>query len=593
MTDTITESLRLASFSDFRSLFEGNATEYLDLLSLAAKVAKVGRVLIQGPGGIGKSRLVSDLSSMLQSSGQETVSVTLPRATDLIGSAEENDEILAARFLTLFGGHLGHSTTFFLDDLDRLTPHAAGQVLRVVEELTSIHPEWSIVVADGMVRRSIREHRWLIAGWIGASDNKAASWTDLPFYREISGSQFAEPDDAIESVFHAAGAGESAIIDLARIVFESRKHRDSDEIEANAIDQEVLRALTTFGVMASVATGSVTFRHTLFADYLVGRLLSAGPELWTKDGFRTATHDGSRLESLNLALGQLATDNVDEFVRRVDDWNYRASSALVAFDLENAQAISPRLRLAILTLLGIRRFSRLESVASAVNDALALHGGRYAGLLLDADSLDEVAALARAETTLAGGWPEFIQALDVPRDDAEALDKYVSGLDSQDEILAWARSNMLACGLAVDGLRPLLAALIDGVDESVAWRAVHALASARDVATADLLVEVLSGSYPRWVRYGAIQSFLIVLDALAPREMEQRGQSFIEAIATLAINPHFRRAVRRGLSLRAPSPEWSEIALRVIVEAMERSQSLGERDEWLRASASIRIKGYL
>lgn len=593
MKDDTDGSLQLAMFGSFRALFEKSASQSLDLSELAARVTKVGRVLIQGPAGIGKSHLVQTLSALLQDAGQESVLVALPRADELISSSDEPDEMLAARFLALFGNRLGHPTTFLLDDLDRLAPRTAEQVLRIVEELTSIHPEWSIVVADGMIRRSIREHRWLLVGWVDSSDGVATSWANLPFYLRIKGGGFAEPDDAIEAVFRAAGATESEISKLALLVFESRSVTESDTIKARNLDGELLRALTDFKVVDPVETGGLIFRHALFADYLVGRHLSARPDLWTKDGFRAATHDGSRLESLNLALGQLPADRVDEFVRHVDDWNYRASSALIAFDLENAQAISPQLRLAILTLLGIRRFSRLESVAGAVEDALSFHGGAYARRLLQAPSLHDVAAIAATEDILALGWPEFIACVNVPRDSAPEMAAYVLGFDSQDEILAWARSNMLACGPVVDALLPLLAPLIQEPDESVAWRAVHALASARDAATADLLLAVVSGTHPRWVMYGAIQSLLIVLDALAPEEMERRAELFIAAIGDLAIEPHFRRAVRRGLSLRGPSRKWCEIALRVIVETMERSQDLAEHDEWLRASASIRLRGHL
>jgi hypothetical protein len=331
--------------------------------------------------------------------------------------------------------------------------------------------------------------------------------------------------------------------------------------------------------------------HLLIHSYLAAFRVSKRPDDWGKSEFEALTLDGASFEGLGMLLEQVDDDQVDELVRRVDGWNFYAAAFLLAEDLQSGSRTSPELRTALLLLLGRRRFSGVPSTEIQVEDALRIHGGDLPQAILAADSIGALVDLA-LEIQIEGDWWRTWSALFSAQPGDTVPKLAIDALGGEDGVLAWTAANVLAT-LVLD--ESTAAALRDialtAVDDSVRWRAVHALGGTPDPSSIAVFLTLLLQDRSPWVRNGALRSFMLVTSLLpTPQARVDAFQRLADQSHVLLSEPKWLREVERSARLTNAPAKWPE-AVGVLLESLWiQADSVEEQDRWRSLSASLRTE---
>lgn len=99
------------------------------------------------------------------------------------------------------------------------------------------------------------------------------------------------------------------------------------------------------------------FRHHLFHDLLVARVVAYDQALWSDDVLDAITFDANAFDAVALVLVQLVdAGSADRFLVEVYDWNlYGAAYALARRNRLRSIAVSDATELAIVAMLAERR----------------------------------------------------------------------------------------------------------------------------------------------------------------------------------------------------------------------------------------------
>jgi hypothetical protein len=372
---------------------------------------------------------------------------------------------------------------------------------------------------------------------------------------------------------------------------------------SNSIDQEWLqretgeRALDVYlrsGILiptdldAGIGTSCVRLEHMLTQSYLVSRILSRDEESWTKRNFEGITTQGSNFESLGLVLEQVTDGQADRFVRAVDNWNYWAAAYLLGEDRHLGERVSPSLRMALLLLLGLRRFSSSLSTSIQASDALRLHGGQFAEAVLEAEGHTALVAIARASQGDETWWGEWLGLYEC--DALRKVDRHViQCLASEDGLIGWTAANVLSQLPLSRRHMELIGRALDDSDPVVRWRAIHAMGGAGDITSALRSYKVFNEDSSRWVRYGALRTFVQVVARLEDRSERRRQLANLASLGDqLTEDTRWAREIERAANVSDPPSGWVEDYGQVLERMWSLATSVEEQDRWRSVSASLR-----
>ncbi|WP_032389287.1 hypothetical protein [Rhodococcoides fascians] len=574
LMNTTPADTRLGIHADFGSLLGGLSGRTTDLAQLPHLLFEHGRVLVQASAGLGKSALLRDLADLLKVGGTSVGIVALRELERDRRVWTEQDD--AEMWIVDHLPQNGQPFVLLLDGLDEV-PHRDGQrLLDAIEHVTRGSPEVAVVATDRLGRRSLRLNRWLLVS--------------LSSRRE-----------ALDAVAMAKSWCESAQRNLpsnvaalaAQIAMQMWSERSSvvgvDWLSEIDVTASQLDELTKAAVLQELSTELFCFPHLLIQSYFAADWLRSRPTEWRKSQFESITLDGASYEGLGILLAMVSDAEVDNLVRRVDDWNFYAAAFLLAEDFESAARTSRPLRTALLFLLGRRRFSGVPSTVIQVEDSLRLNRDPVAQDVLLAASLGDLVEMASVINYDADWWNKW-KALFCDRPQHLSLIDTVEALKGQDGVMGWTAANVFAAkNLDDNTLDSLHAVALTAREDSVRWRAIHAIGGTPSVKNLQVLLQAFETDASQWVRNGALRSFMQVTAKLP--DINQRIAAFKELsghTARLLENPKWLREVERSSRLMNAPQAWPETVGILIEQLWSKSDSVEEQDRWRNLSASLR-----
>lgn len=574
---------------------------------------EAGRLLLQARGGAGKTVTLRRVADAADALGIRVVRVwavdwtneasrrgaPLEQATLLGALAAVSDPSMSP---TVFGDE--HETLLLIDGLNEVRGPFVPEILSAVDLLASRYPHLGVVIADRLARRAVDTSSWQLATLTpvpdaqireilgSAYDEGKASLFGNPFFLERA--RLDPMTAATHRDFFTAqlGLDDGTLRVLASAVNTAyREHKDRlidvGELD-RAVGPEAVRRLIEAGVLEPSGERS-RFAHHLISDFLAALDLARDSQRWRRDEFDALTFTASSFDALALLLDETEAANADLLIRRVYDWNLYAAAYMIAEDETRMRRVSSEMRVALLAMLGERRFDRLQATAQQVADALRLQRTTLADSLMRAESLnDAVRLVARIQSRVT--WFNEWQAL-FARVDDEAGNEDVRLLLVDDGVLGWTAANVLKRIRLGDSAVAGVVALLGAHDDAtVRWRCAHVLGSVPTAAVADALLDRLRTDADLWVQYGALRS-LIELAARAAQDLRERV--FVELAETadeITNTPQLQREVERALHVTDAPPDWAEDAGLLVEQLWARGRSVAEQDRWRELSASLRIE---
>ncbi|HJQ01763.1 MAG TPA: NACHT domain-containing protein [Jatrophihabitans sp.] len=592
----------------FSSLLQdapGKMISHDDLLDLTFQR---GRVLLQAKAGAGKSTFLQRIAQQSESQTRRTRQL---RAPDLTRSAETKFDADVAE-ISLRQEFIDDPRALLLivDGLDEVAASDAQHLLEGIEQLTQAESGCAVLVSDRPRRRSINLNRWALISLSTVMQDEVDSiikdsdfvsrrpWARLPLYLGLAAegvrgnSQLAVLEHYISL---ALGSDSEAVDELSEAAYEWWRYRPSSVIDSNWLrmrlgSELINRALhSERPLLRSPDQDSIEFFHILLHGLCAARAIRGLADVWSRHAFETLTLHGSTFDALGLLLAQVDDDKVDTLVREVDAWNFYAASYLLIEDLSGDNRVSPALRSALLLTLAIRRFGPISSTVVQVEDALQMHGGTLSSQLLLASDLSEIAAIARGLSFESTWWSSWLDSL-VHLIMEPIQDKDVLAVGSSDSLLGWMAANILAVkGMASGQWEVVRDLALKSADDSIRWRYIHALSGASDWASIESCLHAFKEDRARWVRYGALRSYLSIASRLP--DASDRSEAFnrlAQDARIIVSDPKWTREVERSAQLIKVPYGWSNDVGILVEQLWALSKSVDEQDRWRRLSARLR-----
>lgn len=490
-----------------------------------------------------------------------------------------------------------------VDGLNEIASGVAQQILFAIDEYIQVSPVTSVIAGDRVVRRDfIRPGEWkhatilpldpeaarkLLASRSGTArvydeaSERERSLLRFPFFLNLA--IRAKSSDPTQFFLDVCRLSRDELAAAARAAFIAYRDFRSRTFDLAEFEREAGASATSKlvrGGVLSQSGGRASFQHHLFHDYLVAWFLSDSREKWSYDNLSAATFKSSSFDVLAMTAEFVERPgDVDDFVRRVYDWNpYGAAYVLAAAHT----AATPNLTLQLMSLLAEKRFDVMKRSAQRAEDGLRLLGSK-AESFLGARQLDDVLA----GVTLLHGDEAFEAWKHVFLIDAD-IREIVVKLEDIDSVLGWTAANALKrAALADDEQGRIRDLLLNGAAASVVrWRAAHVLGAFPSRPNVDGLLRVLRGEAPVQVRYGALRS-LIEIAARAPGDLRELVLVTVEAVVG-NVEPELKNEFASAIQIRRPPPGWANLVTAILGKLSEDEKSLEKRDEYARLAVAVR-----
>lgn len=587
---------------------QGTATTIDSLLDLTLRT---GRVLLQAPGGAGKTWTVN----RLRASGAERalrLSVLTVADRQLDASSHlDVTQLLATAEPSLSWEELASQEPFVLviDGLNEADRVVGGRILNLVEELAALAPFGGVLVTDRLVRRPIDVRRWGLAtlseisqqaieSLLGTTvtDSEAALLAS-PVYLALrlsadgrSSSRSESHRKYLEETLHLT----SGTLDkMATQAFKAYSNRSSRlfpiaDLEV-AVGQEVVATLLEAVALVRVpheGDDLVRWRHHLIHDYLAARSAAKHPATWDHRTFDVLTFQGASTDSLVMLLEEAERETRDSLVRLVYDWNVYASAYLLSEDGRSGGTVSPSTEAQVLALLGERRFDPFLVTSQQVTDALRVHGGPLASAFLELESPSEAISLAASQLDGNVEYQEWIRLFSITDPRSSSLP--LGLLTHADGIYGWAAANVLRRLEFDTHVMTQLGELARSERPVVRWRTAHVLGVAGPSGLNDL--RLLLSDEDVLVRYGALRS--VVEQALVAEDPVERIGIFgyiAEASDQLLNEAKLVDEFERVLQVKAPPANWALAASPIIEKMLVSAATTEDQDRWRQISSDLRL----
>jgi hypothetical protein len=618
---------RSASYS---ALLRGEFDERLTPRELLEWASRLGRVILSGRGGAGKTTLMNRLVVEAAKSGRVPLPVNLSRwdhaATDAWRetrhNARQSADFLLRRFGTISANMLqvesiyaGRERVLLLDGLNEVPGSVADEILAVGDRLAALMVNFSIVAADRLVRRRIdgEDERWCFAAPLPVADAEQARLVpadsvpppnrkllESPFFvdRAIRGELGASALATIRAhVEQHGGIPPSLLESVAEASFRAYAYEASRSFsierfrEAKA--EEAIEPMLASGLLVQTGDERVAYIHHWFHDYLASRHVVGSPTLLDLKR-RHATLDAltfraNSFDAVAFALEQFSTADSDAFLRAVYDWNpYAAGYALAEIYAAGGGCVSTSLRTVMLAMLADKRFDRHFLSARRAADALDLFRDKEAVLLRSVSNRED---LIQYVVDVPPGDAEFEtwRAVFIIPSGEPAPGWVLDALVGDDSIVGWTAANVTK-RLVLDSGQ--LSHVVEATTASapvVRWRACHVLGAFGEPVALGALLDRVVHDDDENVRYGAVRS-LVEMASLSEEQSIAVTGRLEPLIQDIARSPRVMTELTRAVFLARGTipPNWSARISELLYPQALASQDETRLEEWSRISASLR-----
>jgi hypothetical protein len=585
----------------------GGMGEPVLLRDLVGLALRKGRVLLQAPGGAGKTWTLSGLQREAERQGHRSSYVEVQSIDVEQLTTNGVEALLRAATPELGYEQLAGDRKLLLlvDGLSEVSSQTAELVLRAVDQWAALGPHTGTVVADRLVRRSVRELRWQLATLspIPADNIESVLGREvsederpllqLPAYllaaRGVGGRPLLGRGDAIEQLLAQLSSDRELLAEVEEFaldVYVELKQRSFPTERLAQMKASVADALTAAGIVTEIGNRRSTFIHHLIHDYLAASAASRCPERWDHELFDALSLHSSSNDSLLFLFEKVAEEFRDNLIRRVYDWNLYAASYLLSKTTSHGGARQST-EYEILALLGERRFDHFQATRRQVEDALVLHGGEMAAAYLRADSVDAVLAIAKQAE---GRNAEFDEWLTLYLCDQSPATKWlVDKMTETDGVDGWTAANVVRRLGFDDATQQQVMDLCTHNSHVVRWRAVHALGVASKGAR-EFLFERLREDPESSVRYGALRS--IVDQAYLGQVATDRADTFrmlAEEVEEVLASKSLSRELARTLEVVDPPSDWADSIGPMLERIMQVESDSEQLDRWRLVAAGVRL----
>ncbi|HVQ59581.1 MAG TPA: HEAT repeat domain-containing protein [Solirubrobacterales bacterium] len=603
----------LSTADDYGAILQAGGSVGYSEDDLWADTPRVGRVLLLGDGGSGKTSILGRLWNRAKENGGFACWIDLRRWNATVAEeweAIEEDSWSAELLLR----QLGTPATFeqelelaapkvpmllLIDGINEVPNELAERLIQTADYLARRHPQLGVIVADRLVRRESVTARWKLVRVVAARAGQKrpepllqnAFFLNLSIREEIDGTAAG---DALHDYFVThVGLGDEQLAITAEAA--AYAYRDGAarafELEsfAGRVGEEVLAKLEQAGQLIR-RPPICYFAHQLVHDTLAADWLAGDKARWGAEWFDALTFKASSFDALALALERLDEPAlVDTFLRRVYDWNYYGA----AFALARAQEfgdvrVSDTMRLALLAMLAERQWDPMVATVDRVQDALRLIGDDVAQAMLDAESFQEVRNFVAGQSdgdAAFDAWRDLFL-----RDPEDAADReLIEALRDEDSLTGWTAANVMRrCPPTEDALRDVIGLARYEHDDVVRWRAVHVLGAWPTSDSAKTIQHCLLDDTDRWVRYGATRSLI----DLAAESEPLREEILPWLTGHLSDLPQPTDQIITELErslVRNPMPDgWIDSVTDLVSELFAQSSDDRERDRWRHLASRLR-----
>ncbi len=584
--------IRLAS--SFEDVLEpDNSGADLGVEGLAEGLRRWACVLLQARGGAGKTYTASRVRDLLHAEDIWTVMVP---AVDLI-DAEDIESWSSSRWAEAgpdsnsHDGRVrrdlaaeGRPGVVVIDGLNEVDRPTGERILAAVGPITATDPQISFLITDRLTRRQGMSRHWRHATLglvppetvLAIAGPGASEAMRVPYYlRRHSQGQAAHDilrdsitrfvdDDDLNAL---AEASYEAYRDLGR-----RSIGENSIAAAVGVDafERMCDARCLIGEANSNKTveseldrglGQFRFEHHLLHDFLAGWHLARNRSLWNDNGFDIVTLKASSFDALALALAVLDDfEHASDLVQSVYNWNYYAAAYMLEEDRLGANSAGDALAVALLAALAEKRFDGIVPTAQRVEDALRVNQTELASHLLEARDRDEVVAIvvANVPETAPEWFDQWIERF-ARAPGALATVEDVAAVASSQPVLGWGAANAMRRLLLTDeGTAVELRGLLAGANDTVRWRAAHAIGPHASTSNFAALLDAFDREQAdSWVAYGVLRALFEQARGAERDARSSRLEAILETIGpALAQSSLLRAEAIRCLEVDPLPADW-------------------------------------
>lgn len=591
--------------------------------SVLLRALKVGRCIVTGRGGGGKTQMLHRLMRTASQDGIVTILVDLKNWTKpdyglwkecIASDISAGTSLLLERFsqptIDAIGlDYLPPSTKKLLivDGLNEIMAPVGQEILLALNEIAGSQIGLSVLIADRLTRRDLPSpSRWALATVLPLSKDvivqhcgndalklPGADSLKTPYFLDSAIRKGRISESASEAhrrfLRDHAGLQDSELDRVAaaayRLYQEAGTRTFPAKSLADSVGDELAKRLLESGVVVSAEqSGEAQFAHHLLHDYLAARHVARMAQKdWTRPVLQTISFDGASFDTISMALSQLTEVDADAFLRSLYDWNPYAAAYALTDTREMVQGPSVEMQQVIFAMLAEKRFDIVDPTRQRATDALAIIRAPAAEEIKASTAMPQLlATVERMKSDKA--WFKEWAALFVSPPDSPMEDSTIKRIREPDSIYGWTVANVARrVRLSEQQLHDLRAWL---ADESpvIRWRIAHVLGAHPSDANARALEELLRGDDDVDVKYGAIRSLVEVAAKTEDEQVRQAVRAFLVGIAPVLVpQKKVKDELRRALLLVkgcAPRSWWSLIAA-VAKSAYMAEDDPTEREAWI------------
>jgi HEAT repeat protein len=414
----------------------------------------------------------------------------------------------------------------------------------------------------------------------------------IAFFRDLSETQGIDAGTSAEAhrqfLMDYSELGDTEIRSLAEAALELYQTFQARSFSLEALQMLVGKGLSTKAIDSGVIVeaGSLrAFRHHLIHDFLASAALASRPDRWSQTYFDAVTLRASSFDALTMALEQLTNPGeADRLLRSIYDWNpYAAAYALSDQIGRSPASVSSEMKVALLAMLGEKRFDLIKATSLQASDALALFSGsdlQIASRLSAANELDEVFEIVReavaADPTLKL-WGRFFLA----SGSSDLTDSIIDSLKSLDSLTGWTAANALKRVTLSKVQQAQIREELKDDNSVVRWRAAHSLGAHPTTENVRALENRLDDAH-YWVRYGVVRSLI----EAAARDVAVRSEVFAKLAQTIedtdeaGVAGELVKQLRRDIVLREIPSGWLNAVTPIVEAQFARAMTRTEQDLW-------------
>jgi len=632
---------------DFEPTFVLEGEDAVSADSLAAKTKDVKRLILRGYAGGGKSAILRKCANHILDEHFIPVIINLKKWTRgdsaSLSTAIKQQKDLDEKFGLLLRVSITDlnpkTLDRFPDDFEKFIMvdglnevygrEAAREILDLLDDYVRLKGLFVyVVVTDRMVQREARSTEWKIAqlhllsldevrkqvnkqfgnrAWKGLS-NSDKELLRVPYYLDYalkSGStKLGSATKAHESFFRDSffteqkKFDESGLDKLAKAAFEAYKEYKSPSFKPekfrSEIGEEVWQKLLDSGVVTE-SGNDARFDHQLKHDYLASRHLASHEDLWDSTSFDVVSFESKTFEPLLMTLEQLSnTDQADEFLKRVYDWNWVATvKCLTGTAWSTQKPFSGAMEIFVAAVVAEKLFDPIRPTRERARLQLSELPEDLSEPFMKAQSVGDLFIIVNAFKSESPWFVEW-RTLFTRHNDPPLSEEEIRKIASPDSILGWTASNVIKRFKLTDPDLRQLRALYDAADaiptqlgNVIKWRVVHALGTFDATENVNLLFRALDGS-SHWVKFGAARSLVEVAAITERADLRQRIvedlQSRVHGLARRVLEE-----IGNAVFYRNAPVSWHELIVPLLEKMRDAQQETKDQEGFDKVLVSFRV----